>query len=181
MKITETKFNGLFIVQPKVFKDERGFFFESWSDSFFRENNLNFNFIQDNHAKSNDPGVLRGLHFQKPPFAQTKLVRVTKGAVYDVVVDLRSNSSTFRQWFGIELSEENFFQLLIPRGFAHGYLVLRPETEFLYKVDALYNPESEGGISWNDPELSIDWMIQRPILSKKDLSLPALKDSLEIF
>jgi dTDP-4-dehydrorhamnose 3,5-epimerase len=181
MKINPTEFPGLYVIEPKVFKDDRGFFYESYSEKIFKENGLNYTFIQDNHAKSIDTGVLRGLHFQKPPFDQAKLVRVTKGAVYDVVVDLRKSSPTFKKWFGIELSGSNFTQLLVPRGFAHGYLVIKPETEFLYKVDNLYSVASEGGILWNDPELSIDWMVGNPILSEKDKKLPGLKDVLDIF
>lgn len=181
MKIIETGFDGLYVIEPKVFKDDRGFFFESHSDKTFESLGLNYKFVQDNHAKSNEPGVVRGLHYQKPPYDQAKLVRVTRGAVYDVVVDLRVNSKTYKQWFGVELSGWNFQMLMVPRGFAHGYLVLKPETEFLYKVDNLYNPASEGGIIWNDPELQIDWMINRPVLSPKDEKLPTLSASLGIF
>lgn len=181
MNILETEFDGLYVIEPKVFKDDRGFFFESYSEKFFKEKGLNFNFVQDNHAMSRDKDVLRGLHYQKPPFDQTKLVRVTKGAVYDVVVDLRQSSKTFKKWFGIELSGGNFKQLLVPRGFAHGYLVLKPDTEFLYKVDNLYNPQSEGGIIWNDPSLEIDWLVRNPILSPKDLKLPRIEESLSVF
>jgi dTDP-4-dehydrorhamnose 3,5-epimerase len=181
MNIIETDFEGLFVIEPKVFKDDRGFFFESFSDKALKEMGLNLNFVQDNHAMSIDKNVIRGLHYQKPPYDQTKLVRVTKGSVFDVVVDLRRNSKTFKQWFGIELSGVNFKQLLIPKGFAHGYLVLKPDTEFLYKVDNLYNPQSEGGIIWNDPSLNIDWFVNSPILSAKDTKLPPLEESLDIF
>ncbi|MBP9885142.1 MAG: dTDP-4-dehydrorhamnose 3,5-epimerase [Leptospiraceae bacterium] len=181
MNIQSTEFEGLYVIEPKVFKDDRGFFYESYSDKAFAEKGLHFDFVQDNHAKSIDTGVVRGLHYQKPPFDQAKLVRVTKGAVYDVVVDLRQSSKTYKKWFGIELSGGNFKQLLVPRGFAHGYLVLKPETEFLYKVDNLYSKESEGGILWNDPTLQIDWMVAKPVLSDKDAKLPLLEESLGIF
>ncbi|MBE7410652.1 MAG: dTDP-4-dehydrorhamnose 3,5-epimerase [Leptospiraceae bacterium] len=181
MKINPTEFQDLYIIEPRVFKDDRGFFYESYSTVKFQDKGINYSFVQDNHAKSNEAGVLRGLHYQKPPYAQTKLVRVIKGSVLDVVVDLRQKSPTFKKWFGIELSEENFLTLLVPPGFAHGYLVLEPNTEFLYKVDNFYNVESEGGIIWNDPELSIDWKIEKPILSEKDNKLPRLKESLNIF
>jgi dTDP-4-dehydrorhamnose 3,5-epimerase len=181
MNKIETEFEGLYVLEPKVFKDDRGFFFESHSDKTLSEIGINYKFIQDNHAMSRDSQVLRGLHFQKPPFDQAKLVRVTRGAVYDVVVDLRQSSKTFKKWFGIELTGSNFRQLMIPGGFAHGYLVLKPETEFLYKVDNVYNPASEAGIIWSDKELSIDWMVQNPILSPKDAKLPELSQSLAIF
>ncbi len=181
MNKIETEFEGLYVLEPKVFKDDRGFFYESHSEKTLSEIGLNYKFIQDNHAMSRDTQVLRGLHFQKPPFDQAKLVRVTKGAVYDVVVDLRQSSKTFQKWFGVELTGGNFRQLMIPRGFAHGYLVLKPDTEFLYKVDNLYSPASEGGILWSDPTLLIDWMVQNPILSPKDLKLPLLAESLNIF
>jgi dTDP-4-dehydrorhamnose 3,5-epimerase len=181
MNLIETGFEGLFIIEPKLFKDDRGFFYESQSQKAFESVGLSYTFIQDNHAMSRDTQVLRGLHFQKPPFAQAKLVRVTKGAVYDVVVDLRQSSKTFKKWFGIELSGANFKQLLVPRGFAHGYLVLKPDTEFLYKVDNLYSPAHEGGILWSDPALSIDWMVQKPILSPKDTILPLMEECLDIF
>lgn len=181
MKIRETQFSGLLIIEPKVFQDERGFFYEPYSFSKFQANHLNYNFVQDNHAKSVSVGVLRGLHFQIPPHSQTKLIRVTRGAVYDIVVDLRPSSHTFKKWFGIELSEENFLQLLIPSGFAHGYITLKQNTEFLYKVDNYYDPKSERGIIWNDKELNIDWKIKSPILSPRDTQLPSLESALDFF
>ncbi|MDX1958613.1 MAG: dTDP-4-dehydrorhamnose 3,5-epimerase [Leptospiraceae bacterium] len=181
MNWIKTEFPGLCVLEPKIFKDDRGFFFESYSEKIFSENGESYTFIQDNHAKNSDPNTIRGLHFQKPPYAQTKLVRVIRGAIYDVVVDLRKSSPTFKKWYGIELNSLQHNQLLVPKGFAHGYLVLKPETEVLYKVDQVYNPESESGIIWNDPELSIDWFVNSPILSPKDSKLGLLKESIDIF
>ncbi|GAB7082016.1 dTDP-4-dehydrorhamnose 3,5-epimerase [Megalodesulfovibrio paquesii] len=175
MQFTPTDLPGVFLLKPKVFGDERGFFMESYNARLFAEHGLDFSFIQDNHAKS-AAGVLRGLHFQLPPMDQTKLVRVTAGSVYDVVVDLRVGSPTFGQWRGFTLSAENFLQLLVPRGFAHGYVTLEDGTEFQYKVDNWYAPELDGGILWNDPSLGIDWPVEAPMLSAKDKLLPRLKD-----
>lgn len=174
MNLVETEFPGLFILEPKVFQDERGFFLESFNKYYFEKNGLPVDFVQDNHAYSKGRGVLRGLHFQLPPFAQTKLVCVTRGAVIDVVVDLRKGSPTYLQIFKIELSAENFRRLLIPKGFAHGYETLTDESEFMYKVDAGYAPESEAGIRWDDPDLAINWETENPILSEKDKNLPPL-------
>ncbi|SMF20276.1 dTDP-4-dehydrorhamnose 3,5-epimerase [Desulfovibrio gilichinskyi] len=174
MNLVETEFPGLFILEPKVFRDERGFFLESFNSGFFEKKGLPVDFVQDNHAYSKGRGVLRGLHFQLPPFAQTKLVWVTRGAVIDVVVDLRKGSPTYLQSFKIELSSENFRRLLIPKGFAHGYETLTDESEFMYKVDAGYAPASEAGIRWDDKDLAIDWETQDPILSEKDNNLPEL-------
>lgn len=181
MKAIETGFSGLFILEPNIYKDERGFFFESYSQKKFNEIGINSTFVQDNHVKSSEKDVLRGLHYQKPPYEQAKLVRVIKGSIYDVVVDLRRNSKTYKQWFGVELSESNFRQLYVPRGFAHAYLTLKPNCEVLYKVDNVYAPESEGGIIWNDSELSIDWQVNNPVISAKDKKLPSLSHSLDIF
>ena len=169
MKIIPTILKDLFILEPKVFKDERGFFFESFNNMKLQDAGLEYNFIQDNHSKSSY-GVLRGLHFQNNPFAQAKLVRVVEGKVLDVVVDLRKESPTFLQHFSLEISAENKLQLLIPRGFAHGFVVLSDTCEFLYKCDNIYDKASEGGIAYNDPSLNIDWMISEKdvILSDKD-------------
>ena len=175
MQFTPTDLPGVFLLKPKVFGDERGFFMESYNARLFAEHGLKFDFIQDNHAKS-AAGVLRGLHFQLPPADQTKLVRVTAGSVYDVVVDLRVGSPTYGQWRGFTLSAENYLQLLVPRGFAHGYVTLEDGTEFQYKVDNWYAPELDGGILWNDPDLGIDWPVAEPMLSGKDKLLPCLKD-----
>lgn len=176
MQCTPTDLPGVYVIEPKVFGDERGFFLESYNEERLAEQGLQFNFVQDNHAKSG-AGVLRGLHYQKPPADQTKLVRVTAGSVYDVVVDLRNGSPTYGQWRGFTLSAANFKQLLVPRGFAHGYLTLEPDTEFLYKVDNYYAPDLDAGVLWNDSDLGIDWPLAdiggEPTLSAKDLAQPA--------
>jgi len=176
MQFTQTKLEGVWLVKPQVFQDERGFFLESYSQKKFQEQGIEANFVQDNHSKSVKKGVLRGLHFQNPPFAQAKLVRVVKGSVYDVVLDLRKNSPTFGQWEGFTLSAENFNMLYIPKGFAHGFCTLEDNTEFLYKTDEFYAPESEGGIVWNDPDLKIDWPVENPILNERDKKWPTLKE-----
>ncbi|WP_173085700.1 dTDP-4-dehydrorhamnose 3,5-epimerase [Fundidesulfovibrio magnetotacticus] len=167
---------GLWLYTPKVFKDDRGFFMESYNQAGFAAQGLETAFIQDNHALSRSKGVLRGLHFQNPPKAQTKLVRVTRGEVLDVVVDLRKGSPTFGQWKSFLLSESNFLQLYVPKGFAHGYLTRTTDVEFLYKVDELYAPEHDSGIAWNDPDLGIDWGWTEPVLSAKDAQLGRLRD-----
>jgi len=178
MKITETTIKDLLIIEPAVFEDSRGYFFEAFSQKKFADSGLNYTFVQDNESKS-DYGVLRGLHYQLEPYAQTKLVRVVKGSVYDVALDLRKNSNTFGQWFGIELSEQNKKQLLIPKGFAHGFVVLANDTIFQYKCDSFYWKEGERGIAYNDPDLKIDWKLDENniLLSEKDKSLPRLKNS----
>ncbi|MCB1191473.1 MAG: dTDP-4-dehydrorhamnose 3,5-epimerase [Leptospiraceae bacterium] len=181
MKVTETGFSDLYILEPIIHKDGRGFFFESYSQKKFAESGIHSIFVQDNHVKSSDKNVLRGLHYQKPPYAQSKLIRVVKGSIYDVVVDLRKSSKTFKQWYGVELSDKNFKQLFVPRGFAHAYLTLESNCEVLYKVDNVYDPKSEGGVLWNDPELSIDWQVFEPIVSEKDKKLQTLSFSLDIF
>ena len=173
MKINKTYIEDLLIIEPQLFKDERGFFYESYN-----KNNLNSSvvFVQDNESKSYK-GVIRGLHFQAPPFEQTKLVRCVSGNILDVVVDLRTNSKTFGKYFSIELSSENKKQLFVPRGFAHGFQVLSKEATVNYKVDEYYNPNSDSGIIWNDKDLSIDWDFDiKPILSKKDLKLISFKE-----
>ncbi len=183
MEFKKTKFEGAFIIEPQVFRDPRGFFLESYSKQKFQEAGVDIDFVQDNHSLSTQKGVLRGLHFQKPPFAQAKLVRVTRGKVYDVIVDLRKDSKTYGQWQGFEIAapassadKENFQMLFIPRGFAHGFLTLEDNTEFQYKCDEFYHPESDSGIIWNDPDLKIDWPIENPILSEKDAQLGFFKD-----
>ncbi|MFW5885192.1 MAG: dTDP-4-dehydrorhamnose 3,5-epimerase [Patescibacteria group bacterium] len=176
MEFKKTNLEGVRLIKLQVFGDQRGFFTETYSKKKFQEAGIEAEFVQDNHSKSEKKGVLRGLHFQKPPYEQAKLVRVVKGSVYDAVVDLRKDSSTFGKWEGFELSDKNFLMLYIPRGFAHGFCTLEPETEFVYKVDNIYAPESEGGIIWNDPDLSIDWPTQKPILSEKDQNWPKLSN-----
>lgn len=181
MKITKTKLDGVVIIEPDVFGDNRGFFMESWNKKKMEEVGLFFNFVQDNHSKSTVRGTLRGIHFQKGDKAQAKLVRCVKGAVFDVAVDLRKNSPTFKQWVGVELSEENKKQLLIPRGFGHGFVTLTDDVEFLYKADNYYAPEADAGIRWNDPDIGIEWGVENPILSEKDKKNPFLKDCKELF
>lgn len=183
MDFIKTDIEGVLILQPKVFGDERGYFFESFrQDELEAKLGHKLNFIQDNESKS-CYGVLRGLHFQKGEFAQSKLVRVVKGAVLDVAVDIRKGSPTFGQHVAIELSEENKRQVFIPRGFAHGFVVLTPEVIFQYKCDNYYAPASEGAILWNDPALKIDWRIsaEEIILSEKDKKHPLLQDAQELF
>jgi len=167
MEFVKTEFDGLVVVKPKVFMDERGYFFESFNKNEFKRNAIDVDFVQDNQSKS-DRNVLRGLHFQNPPFAQGKLVQVIKGAVLDVVVDIRKNSTTYGKHFKIELSEENKTMLFIPPGFAHGFLTLLDETIFSYKCTNFYNKESEKSLLWNDKTLNIDWDVSSPILSEKD-------------
>ncbi len=180
MKISKTKLEGVVIIEPDVFGDNRGFFMESWNKKKMAEAGLDYDFVQDNHSKSTVKGTLRGIHFQKGDKAQAKLVRCVKGAVLDVAVDLRRNSPTFKQWVGVELSEENKKQLLIPRGFGHGFVTLTDDVEFLYKADNYYAPEADAGIRWNDPEIGVEWGIENPILSDKDKNNPFLKNA-EIF
>ena len=169
MNIIKTSIEGVVIIEPRLFKDERGYFFESFNQREFEEKICKTTFVQDNESKSSY-GVIRGLHYQKPPFAQSKLVRVIKGAVLDVAVDIRKGSPTFGQHVAVELTEENHRQFFIPRGFAHGFSVLSEEVIFQYKCDEFYHPEAEGAIAWNDTELGIDWKIPRAkvILSEKD-------------
>ena len=181
MKITETKLNGVVIIEPDVFGDNRGFFMESWNKEKMEDAGLFYNFVQDNHSKSTVKGTLRGIHFQKGDKAQAKLVRCVKGAVLDIAVDLRKNSPTFKQWVGVELSAENKKQLLIPRGFGHGFVTLTDDVEFLYKADNYYAPEADAGIRWNDPDIAVDWGVENPILSEKDKKNPFLKDCKELF
>jgi len=171
MEIIETKIEGLLIIKPQVFNDERGYFFESFNEDKFKDLGLASAFVQDNESKS-QKNVLRGLHFQKPPFAQGKLVRVIKGSVLDVAVDLRPDSPTYGQWEAVELTEENKLMYWIPPGFAHGFVTLEDDTIFSYKCTNVYNKESEGSIQWNDADLCIDWKIENPILSEKDLVSP---------
>lgn len=181
MKITKTKLEGVVIIEPDVFGDSRGFFMESWNKKKMEEAGLFYNFVQDNHSKSTVKGTLRGIHFQKGDKAQAKLVRCVKGAVLDVAVDLRKNSPTFKQWVGVELSAENKKQLLIPRGFGHGFVTLTDDVEFLYKADNYYAPEADAGVRWNDPDIGVEWGIGNPILSEKDKKNPFLKDCEELF
>lgn len=176
MDVRETDIPGVLLITPRVFGDHRGHFCETFNDRAFTDAGLKTGFLQDNEAVSRQAGVLRGLHFQLPPMAQTKLVRVGRGAVFDVVVDLRVDSPTYGAWRGYTLTAENFLQLLIPQGLAHGYMTLTADTQFLYKVDAPYSPEHDRGILWNDPDLAISWPALPPILSDKDCGLPRLAE-----
>ena len=177
MNFIKTALEGVYIVEPKVFGDHRGFFMESYSKKTFEEAGLDYDFVQDNHSASTVKGTLRGIHFQRGDKAQAKLVRCTRGAVLDVAVDLRPDSPTYKQWVGVELSAENKRQLLIPRGFGHGFLTLTDDVEFLYKADNYYAPEADGGIRWNDPDIGVEWGVDAPILSQKDANAPFLKDA----
>lgn len=181
MKIENTKLAGVVIITPDVFGDNRGFFMESWSQKKMEEVGLFYNFVQDNHSLSTVKGTLRGIHFQKGDKAQAKLVRCVRGAVLDVAVDLRHNSPTYKQWEAVVLSAENKKQLLIPRGFGHGFVTLTDEVEFLYKADNYYAPEADGGIRWNDPDIGVEWGIDKPILSAKDEKNQFLKELGEVF
>lgn len=178
MEIIKTSIEGVVILEPRLFTDSRGYFFESFSQREFDEKVRTVRFVQDNESKSSY-GVLRGLHFQKPPFAQSKLVRVIKGAVLDVAVDIRKGSPTFGQHVAVELTEDNHRQFFIPRGFAHGFSVLTDEVIFQYKCDNFYAPQSEGAIAWDDPNLGIDWKVpaEKVILSDKDKKHSRLKDA----
>jgi dTDP-4-dehydrorhamnose 3,5-epimerase len=168
MEFLRTPLSDVILIKPDVHADNRGFFLESYTLSKFVANGIDTMFVQDNHSLSAQKGVLRGLHFQTPPCAQSKLVRVTRGAIYDVVVDLRRSSSTYGKWFGAELTGENFQMLFVPAGFAHGFCTLVANTEVQYKVDHLYAPANDSGIRWNDPDIGIQWPVPEPILSKKD-------------
>ncbi len=177
MKIVKTKIEGVVIIEPQIFEDARGYFFESWNKAKMAEAGLDYDFIQDNQSKS-CYGTIRGVHFQKGEFSQAKLVRVLQGTVLDVAVDLRKDSPTFGQHVAVELSAENNRQLMIPRGFGHGFSVLTPTAVFAYKCDNVYNKASEGGVRFDDPALGIDWKInpKDAVLSDKDKVLPLLKD-----
>ncbi|MCR5644220.1 MAG: dTDP-4-dehydrorhamnose 3,5-epimerase [Prevotella sp.] len=181
MEFKETKVNGVYLIEPKVYADQRGYFMEAFKQSEFYEHVGRVDFIQDNESKSSK-GVLRGLHYQKGAFSQSKLVRVIVGTVVDVAVDIRRSSPTFGQYVMVELSAENKRQLFIPRGMAHGFLVLSNEAVFTYKVDNPYSPQSEAGIRWNDPALNIQWPVEGldVLTSEKDFKLPFLKDA-ELF
>ncbi|CAM4397420.1 dTDP-4-dehydrorhamnose 3,5-epimerase [Saccharibacillus endophyticus] len=177
MKVTPLTLEGAALIEPVVHGDHRGFFMESYNEALMKETGIHYNFIQDNQSLSAQPGVLRGLHYQLNPKAQTKLLRVVSGAIYDVIVDVRRSSPTFGQWQGFILSEFNHRQLLVPKGFAHGFCTLVPNTQVMYKVDEYYSPEHDHGILWNDPALGIDWPTSNPILSEKDQKHPLLQDA----
>ena len=181
IKLTSCPIEGLYVIEPTVFKDERGYFVETYNQNDFQEAGLNLVFVQDNQSMS-VKGVLRGLHYQKE-FPQGKLVRVLRGKVFDVAVDLRSNSRTYGKWFGVELSAENKKQFYIPEGFAHGFLVLSDEAEFAYKCTDFYHPGDEGGLAWNDPEIGVEWPVEdgmELIISEKDQSGGGCRDTLQV-
>ena len=178
MKVTETQLEGLLLIEPRIFQDPRGWFYESYTRTKYAEKGIPVEFVQDNHSKSSQ-GVLRGLHYQVNR-AQAKLVRVTEGEVFDVAVDIRPGSSTFGKWAGYRLSSENRLQLYIPEGFAHGFCVLSETVEFLYKCSDYYSPPDERGIIWNDSDISIDWPIDYPILSEKDAAYPTLRELFDV-
>jgi len=170
----KTDIPDVILIKPKVFEDERGFFMETYVKEDFEEAGIKVEFIQENHSKSKY-AVLRGLHFQREPYAQSKLVRCIRGKILDVAVDLRKNSPTFKKYVSIELSEDNKLMLFIPKGFAHGFLVLSKEAEVIYKVDNIYAPDYESGLLWNDEQVGIEWPIEEPILAEKDKKWPSLK------
>ena len=173
-----TKLDGVWIIEPQVFGDKRGYFMEVWSTRNFEELGLHYDFVQDNQSFSAEKGILRGIHFQNNPESQAKLVRVTRGAVMDVAVDLRKGSPTYRQWVAVELSAENRRMLMIPRGFGHGFKTLTNDVEFCYKVDNLYSRECDRGIRFNDPAIGVDWgEVKEELLSPKDTSAPLLAES----
>ncbi|MEI6488827.1 MAG: dTDP-4-dehydrorhamnose 3,5-epimerase [Bacteroidota bacterium] len=180
MELISTAIKDLFIVQPKVFEDARGYFFESYNENLFKLKGINENFVQDNQSLS-QTGVLRGMHFQAPPFAQGKLVRVIKGAVLDVALDIRKNSPTYGEHFDIVLDERNKTMLWIPVGFAHGFLTIEPDTIFSYKCTNVYNKASEECILWNDPDININWDVKNPSLSEKDTQGKLFKDFISPF
>lgn len=177
MNIIKTIFEDAVLIEPKIFGDHRGFFTESYNKEMFKNNGIDMDFIQDNHSLSQQPGTLRGMHYQLNDKAQTKLVRVTRGAIYDVIVDIRKGSPTYGEWQGFILSADNKRQLLVPKGFAHGFCTIVENTEVQYKVDELYSPEHDRGIAWNDPALNIDWPFNSPVLSDKDTKHPTLAEA----
>lgn len=177
MNVIKTDVLDVYIIEPKVFGDKRGYFFESWSKKKMEDAGLFYDFVQDNESYSTVKGTIRGLHFQNGEHSQAKLVRCVKGKVMDVAVDLRKGSPTYKKWVAVELSAKNKRQLLIPRGFAHGFVTLTDEVEFLYKADNFYDFENEGSIRWNDPEIGVEWGIENPIVSEKDEKAPFFDDT----
>lgn len=180
MEVIETKLKGVLVLQPKVFEDARGYFFESYNENLFKQAGLDLKFVQDNQSLS-QKGVLRGLHFQNNPHAQGKLVRVITGAVFDVAVDIRKSSPTYGQWFGMELNEKNKTMMYIPEGFAHGFATLQDNTIFSYKCTHFYNKASEDCLLWNDPDIGINWNLENPLLSEKDLQGKRIKEFVSLF
>ena len=180
MKVTETKLKGVYIVEPQVFGDARGWFTESWSEKKLAEAGIKADFVQDNHSYSAQKGTLRGLHYQLNPMCQAKMLRCTRGKIFDVAVDIRKGSPQYGQWVGVELSAENHRQLFIPRGFAHGFITLTDDVEVQYKADNYYAPECDGNIRWDDPEIGVEWPLEPVILSDKDKVAPLLKERTDL-
>ena len=181
MTFFQGKLSGVWILEPCVFSDNRGIFMETWSKCELEAHGLFYGFVQDNHSVSTVRSTLRGIHFQRGDKAQAKLLRCIRGTVLDIAVDLRPSSPTYKQWEAVELSAENKRQILIPRGFGHGFVTLTDDTEILYRADNPYAPEADAGILWNDPELGIDWSVENPILSEKDKHNPLLRDAVTGF
>jgi len=183
MEITETRIPDVKLLRPKKFGDHRGFFSETYNCRTLAESGIEIDFVQDNHSLSVEKGTIRGLHFQTPPYAQDKLVRVVRGAILDVAVDLRRESPTYGQWVGAEISAEEWNQILVPVGFAHGICTLEPDTELIYKVSNYYSPDHDKGLRWNDPDLGIEWPISESeaILSEKDRAQPLFKEMTAAF
>ena len=174
MKIINTKFEGVYIIEPQVFGDARGWFMETYSKK--KTPQIDCEFVQDNQSYSAQKGTIRGIHFQKPPMEQAKLIRCTRGALMDFIVDLRRGSPTYKQWLYIELSEENKKQIFIPRGFGHGFVSLTDDVEIQYKTDNYYSGEHDAAVLWSDPDIGIDWGVENPIISDKDAKAPTLKE-----
>jgi dTDP-4-dehydrorhamnose 3,5-epimerase len=174
MKIHKTDLPDVVLLEPDIFRDERGYFMESFSEKKLNRLGIEFRGVQNNHCLSEKVGTLRGLHYQLNPAAQTKIVRVTSGEIFDVAVDIRKGSPTFGKWVGANLSAESMMQICVPKGFAHGYITLTPDTVVQYKVDEFYSPDHERSIIWNDPDIGIDWPLENPILAEKDSNAPLL-------
>ena len=179
MKATQTNLKGVIIIEPQVFGDERGWFMESWSKQKYDSVLPHIDFVQDNHSYSAEKGVLRGLHYQIDPMAQAKLIRCTRGSIFDVAVDIRKNSPQYKKWTGVTLSADNKKQLFIPQGFAHGFLTLTDDVEVQYKADNYYAPHYDGNIRWDDPDIGIEWPFEPSILSDKDKNAPLLRERVE--
>ena len=180
MNAIKTELPGVVILEPQVFGDARGWFMESWSKKKMEDIGISVDFVQDNHSFSAEKGTLRGLHYQLNPMAQAKMLRVSRGAIFDVAVDIRHGSPTYAKWVGVELSAENYRQLFIPRGFAHGFITLTDDVEVQYKADNFYSPDCDGNIRWDDPEIGVVWPISPRVLSDKDSSAPLLSERTEL-
>nr|WP_325190392.1 dTDP-4-dehydrorhamnose 3,5-epimerase [uncultured Selenomonas sp.] len=180
MNAIKTELPGVVILEPQVFGDARGWFMESWSQKKMEDIGISVDFVQDNHSFSAEKGTLRGLHYQLNPMAQAKMLRVSRGAIFDVAVDIRRGSPTYAKWVGVELSAENYRQLFIPRGFAHGFITLTDDVEVQYKADNFYSPDCDGNIRWDDPEIGVVWPISPRVLSDKDSSAPLLSERTEL-